>query len=68
MATKIPNDFYIEHDKFQELSDKSTNWFIKSFDCKFDGYEFQICRLKSKMYFRDALVHLKKANKLLNHE
>ena len=62
---KIRSEFYIEHDKFQDLSDKAMEWFVKSFKYPAGSDEYKICHLKSNLYMREALNHLKKAEKEL---
>lgn len=52
------SDFYIHHDKFQELSDKATDYFIKSWKFKTNSPEWQICRLKRQIYWKQAIKHL----------
>lgn len=57
------NEFLINHKKFQHLSDVAQDWFVKSFKYPENSEEFQICRLKRKMYMREAMKYLKEANK-----
>lgn len=52
------SDFYIHHDKFQDLSDKAIDWYVKSFKFKYQSPEWQICRLKQQIYMNQALRHL----------
>lgn len=62
---KIKSDFYIEHDRFQDLSDKAIGWFVKSFKYDLGSDECKICRLKQDILMRKALKHLKNANEYL---
>ena len=61
--TKIPSEFYIHHDKFQDLSDKAVDFFIKSFKFEYESPEWKICRLKQSIYMKEALKHLKETQK-----
>jgi hypothetical protein len=58
------NDFYIYHAKFQELSTKALDWYLKSLKFKPNNPEWQICRLKREIYAKKALVYLKKAKEI----
>lgn len=60
---RILSEFYIYHDKFQDLSNKAIDWYIKSWKYKIDSDERTICRLKRNIYMREALSCLKKANR-----
>lgn len=59
------SNFYIHHDKFQELSDESIDWFIKSLKFPYKSDEWTICHLKQKIFMRQALKHLKECRKYL---
>jgi len=59
----IPSNFYVCHDKFQELSNKATDWFIESWDLK--EIDKEIALLYRKKYHKEALEYLKKAVKYL---
>lgn len=65
MTKTIGSNFYIYHAKFQDLSDKAVDWFVKGWKFKPNSYERQICDLKSKIYKREAMKYLNKANKEL---
>jgi hypothetical protein len=54
----MKSEFYIHHDKFQELSDKAIDYFIKSREFKMNSPEWQICRLKRQIYWKQAIKHL----------
>ena len=60
------NNFQLNHAQFQGLSNKAIDWFIKSFKFKPQSPEWQICRLKRKIYMKKAIEYLKEANKCLN--
>lgn len=62
------NNFYINHDKFQDYSNKATDWFIKSWKFKIDSDEWKICRLKKAIYEKKATEHLKLASEYLNEQ
>jgi len=49
--------------KYQKLSDQGIDWFIKSFKYQPESEEWQICRLKEKIYCREALKTLEKFEK-----
>lgn len=53
------NGVFVYHDKFQELSDKGIDLFIKSLKYPPDSLEQQICRLKGEIYKRESLKYLK---------
>lgn len=63
---KVKNSFYIHHDKFQELDDKATDWFIKSLKFKYNSPEWKICRLQQEIYRSQAKKHLAEALKYIN--
>ena len=60
------SDFHIHCDKFQDYSDKLTDWFIRSFKYKQESDEWKICRLKCSILKRKSMEQLKKANNYLN--
>ncbi len=61
----IRSEFYINVAKFDDYSNKSIDWFIKSLKYEYGSLEWQICRLKEKLYFKEAMKHLKEANREL---
>ena len=61
----IPGDFYIKHAEFQDFSNRSLDWFIRSFNYKYGSDEWKICRLKKQIYMKKALEYLKEANQCL---
>lgn len=61
----VRSEFYIGHSKFQDLSDRAIDWLINSFKYESDSDEWKICRLKRRIYMREAIKHLKEANKCL---
>ena len=56
-------DFYLQHDMFQGLYDKAQDWFIKSFKYQINSPEWILCRAKQIILKREALVHLRNAQK-----
>ena len=59
----MTNNFYIYHNKFQDLSDKAIDWYLKSGKWKYNSDQWQICRLKQGMYKKEAMKYLKKCVK-----
>lgn len=59
------NNFELVHKQFQFYLDKAIDWFLKSFKFRYGSEEWQICRLKRKMFMRKAIGYLKEANKIL---
>jgi len=62
---KARSEFYIYHDKFQALSSKAIDWFLRRQKYKKESPEWQICNLKRQIYMREAIYNLKKAVKWL---
>ena len=62
---KVPSEFYIHHDKFQDLSNKALDWFIKGFKFDYGSDEWQICKLKQRIFNKEAMRHLELAQKYL---
>jgi len=62
----IPSNFYINHNKFQEYSDKAIDWFLRSCEFKHGSDEWLICRLKRKIFMKKALQQLQLARKCLD--
>jgi len=62
----VRSEFYIEFEKFKQLSNKATDWLINSWEHKGDSEDYQICLLKHQKYHKEALQHLKRANKYLH--
>lgn len=63
----MKSELNIYHNKYQELSTKALDWFIKSLDYMPETEEWQICRLKEKIYEREAQEYLKKFEKGIKH-
>lgn len=59
------SEFYIHHAKFQDLTDKALDWYIKSLKFKRKSDEWTICRLKERIYTRQAIKHLIASTKYL---
>jgi len=59
-------DFYINHDKFQDLSNKAIDWTIKSWKFRHNSPEWKVCKLKREIFMRDALEYLDKAGRELS--
>jgi transcription initiation factor IIE alpha subunit len=57
--------FYINFARYKKYTEKSTDWFIRSWKFKYNSLEWQICRLKSELYERKADKCLKTANRNL---
>ena len=55
--------FYIYHDKFQDYSNRATDWLIKSWKLK--KIDKEIALLYRKKNQKEAMRCLKKANKYL---
>ena len=63
----MSNNFYINHAKFQDLSNKALDWFIRSWKYKIGSDERKICCLKQRIYNREAVEYLNKAVKELEN-
>lgn len=61
----IKADFYIYQEKFQRESNKSIDWFIRSWRFKRDSFDWQIARLFYQKYWVKAIDYLEIANKAL---
>lgn len=57
------SEFYIYHNKFQDLSDKAIDWLIKSFKLKYRSLEWKVCRANYELLKNEAMKHLKEAIK-----
>jgi hypothetical protein len=62
----MKSEFYINHDKFQNYSDKAVKWLTRSYKYKFESDEWKICRLKYSINKRKALKHIKQVTEYLN--
>lgn len=62
----MKSDFYISHNKFQDLSNKALDWYLKSGKFQYNSNEWKICRLKQDIYNQEAMKYLKKAVKEIN--
>ena len=60
------HSFYIYHNKFQDLSNKAIDWYLKSSKFKYESNEWKICRLKQDIYKTEAKKYLLKAVKEIN--
>lgn len=60
------SEFHIHNTKFQELTDLAIDWYIKSLKFKYKSDEWTICRLKERIYTKQALKHLSAAQKYSN--
>ena len=54
IAKMIKSDFYIAHARFQDLSNKALDWFIRSWNFKVNSDEWRVCLLKQKILNRKA--------------
>ena len=63
----MKTDFYIFHNKFQHYSDRSIDWYIKSWKYKYKSDEWKICRLKMSIYMKESMKNLKKMLKETKH-
>ncbi len=61
----MKSEFNIFYNKYQELTDISINWFIKSLNYIPETEEWQICRLKEKILMKEAMKNLENAVKEL---
>ena len=64
----MKDSFYINHNKFQNYSDKAIDWYLKSRKFKRNSDEWQICILKKRIYNKEAIKYLKKAVKEIEYE
>jgi hypothetical protein len=62
----LRSEVFIYHDKFQDLSDKAIDFFIKSIKYLPESEEWQICRLKERIYNREAIKYLIKLQEAIS--
>lgn len=62
----IRSEFWIHCAKEIELSNLALDWFIKSLKFKYKSDEWMICRLKEKIYMKQAMKHSEAALKYLH--
>jgi hypothetical protein len=63
--SKTSNEFYIYQEKSSDYAAKSSNWEIKSWKYPYNSDEWQLCRLKAKIYNKKEMEYLEKAQKEL---
>ena len=59
-------DFYLQVDLYLGLSDRATDWFIKSWKFEYNTDDWKLCRINEKILDREAVKHLRKAQEYLN--
>ncbi len=64
---KISSDFYIFHNKFQDFSNRALDWFIKSWNFKWESDEWKVCLLKQRIFNKKGMEYLDLAVKELNN-
>jgi hypothetical protein len=62
----VKSEFYIDHDKFQDLYDKAVEWYIKSWKYPINSDEWQVCRFKYQTLRKISYKYLGSAVKQLN--
>jgi len=59
---KINHKIYLLTKQIDFYQNKSTDWFIRSYKFQRDSYEWQICRLKSKIYYQKVEEYIAELN------
>jgi hypothetical protein len=61
----MKGDFYICQDYFHKYEDLAVDWLLRSFRKKYGSDEWQICRLKYRLFRKKSLAYLKESLKYL---